>query len=1061
MYTDAPSNENFPSGSPSSQGNTLSVELVDTQGNVRQAVPLNERGVTIGSAPGNVLVIDSPSVARFHVRINWDGQYASILNLATRKPTLFGGGPLQANELRFWQPGEVLQIGDSRLRLQVGASAAQQHSSDAPVTMPLGALPALVNDSHLDIHLDTGYDMVDLTPDQPTVVKLTLTNRGNTPETVTVGLEGPAASWLRTPQAPIQIRPGAQVGHTLQIMVPRKPENRAGEYEVLIRMRSQTNTGLSVSTVGHWTVMPFSEAKLEVRPPILKVRSMNSGIYTVALRNLGNASMPFEVRISDDQQSLEFAPITASGVLEPGAIDERKIEVQPIREPDDKEQTYNVRVQAFANAQTYTDNATFLQRRAFLPPWALPLAISALVLLLVAGAALWTRQARANQNNQTATQVAGITQTIENMRLNDTERTGTAFAASTQTPLAQTIQALNSNGLMGPTGTVLSQMNGTQIAAAAQITVQAAMIRTMQANGANPNGGQFFGGSGGPGDPSSQTAAAAQQTAAAAAAQVAALQTTVAQQGQAAATQGAGGSGGSGTNPSQGTAAAGSAATQGAQSTQSAANNTQGTQAAQQQTSQASSLNTAVAQTATVNTQNTQTSSTQTASAAAATGTAAVLQTAQAATANAQNTAAAATASVVSATQTASAIAAAATAAAAPASIRIIDHPNDVDANERFTVLVQLKDRNGLRSPVNGVDVELQLLEDGTSTDYTPLLNGRKTMPVINGEARFSDLFITKVQQTEGSAPIVNKKYRIRAVAPTLPNQHHDELLEVDPGQAKHIDFLCYLPFNGSFCSGDVSRFQMLDSDLYGFRAVARDDFGNIATSFSGNITLKLYKVGTTKESTYQGSPGLRFQDGLAVKNDLSLPDEFAGDLVVKVEASALQQDAEIPTFLVMPGAAARMERTNPPYSSNGSSNNDGTSTNKRFPVTTTLDPDNYFGVRVLSAKKNLIANQRVCFMSTAVTDGSADVTFKDPADSENVIGTGREGFLTGSSDILDGTFGIAATKPFVANGRMVMVDYYDVYAFFVNDDCPNSIPFGNLGSSERFVIFYLRNETP
>ncbi|GAB4197173.1 MAG: hypothetical protein OHK0022_15270 [Roseiflexaceae bacterium] len=1040
MYTDAPSNENVPSGSSSSQGMGLSVELVDAQGNVRQAVPLNERGVTIGSAPGNVLVIDSPAVARFHVRINWDGQYASILNLATRKPTLFGGGPLQANELRFWQPGEVLQIGDSRLRLQVGASAPsqQQNNTDAPVTMPLGALPAVVNDGHLEIHLDTGYEMIDLTPEQPTMVKLTLINRGSTPETVTVGIDGPGATWLRTPQAPLQIKPGAQVSHALQIVVPRKPENRAGEYEVLIRMRSQNGSGLSVTTTGHWTVLPYSDAKLEVRPPILKVRSMNSGIYTVSLRNQGNASMPFEVRISDDQQSLEFAPITASGVLEPGAIDERKIEVQPIREPDDKEQTYNVRVQAFANGQTYTDNATLLQRRTLVPQWVIPLAISGLVLLLVAGAALWTRQARANQNNQNATQIAAITQTIENMRLTDSERNGTALAASTQTPLAMTIQAINSNGLMGPTATILSQMNGTQIAAAAQITAQAAMIRTVQAAGGNTtNNNNFFGGPGSgasANDPRVATLEAGLATAQAVANQVTGAQTSSAQQSQAGQAQQQAGQ----------TSQAVSQATQGAQSTQSAASNTQGTQAAAQQTSQANAQNTAAAQTAkaegtsaafasqTAIARQTETAAAQQTSVAQQTANAVQQLTAIAQqTANASATTAAMTQQAIQ-TSTASAVAAiqTATAIAQPNSLRITNSNIDKDATETFNVTVQVLDGQGNKANTTNPVISLRLEGlDSAALITAPSLS----LNPSNGEVTFTNLQIKRAGV-----------YRLFAAAPdnsTMPQKESNRItITISPGPASKLTFLCYLYGDQTTCPNPSNSY-LKTVEKWGFVGEVQDTFGN-RVNYDGSASGKYNfdKKPSSNEKPITGD--LDIVDGTLTYAQSDFPNNTGtGKFFISVQVNNAGSISRLtgPLIDLFPGDPDSVVLVSPNTSvspanlrPNGPGNQDRTVT---------------FEVRVRDAKQNDLSSGNVCFITK----------------QDNSIPTGTFRLSNSFRSTVDGASSQinnqAALSPPVSPGNGPNDVEYRLYAVATNECNPATVfSAANFEPSEPYAYFRVIN---
>lgn len=982
------------------------IDLVDPQGNVRRSLLLSERGVTIGSAPGNLLVLEGSSVARSHVRIDWDGQSAAVQNLATRRSTTYEGTPLQANDLRVWQPGDVLQVGDYRLRLRIGGAASESEpgSSASQVTTPLSAITASAADMNgsLDLRLDSGYDLLELTPDQMVAVKLTLNNRGSSPESVLISVDGPAAAWVRTPPTPIQVRPMGSAPVMLPVTVPRKPENRAGEYEVVIRARGQNNPANTSSVIGRWTVLPFMDARLELRPPTMKLRGTNSALYTVALRNLGNVSMPFEMRVSDDQQQLEFAPNISSGVVEPGVTDERKVEVLPLRQPDDKEQTYNVRVQALANGQTYADTSTLIQRRGGIPPWAVWVigALIGLALLLIP--ALFLAYRTNAQNNTNGTRVAAMEATRDS-QLSLRDRTGTAISAGTQTPLAQTQAVFNMGLANGPTATVLSQMNATAIAGAAQLTAQAAMLGTIQAGGGSgaTTNNNFFGDA--PGSPGQSTVGAVLQTVQAASGQVSGAQTSQAVQTM------AGGLAQTSAAQSGQTAAAQTNASAQAQNT--AAANTQGTQSAQ-----TNATNTANAQA----TSAAQTAAAQTASAVAAQTAAA--QTAQAQTAQAQQqreqqtaqaqrdqqqqtqTAAAQMTSVVqtstafaqgtAAVQTSVASTATATVVqgAQPEKLQISAGPDSARANDDFSVTVVVIDRSGKLATSTGnnffVNIELQNLSG------VPLATFTSSSATQNGTVQVSGL----KWQRSGDFVLVA---RSGSLTPSLPKP-----VKITPRSATHFSFTCFITSADSQCpTTPVTPFVVRANQKFGFVAVALDEFENIDTNFSEGSYIKIDYAGVRAAEQQMIIPP--FQKGWLFYNSMDLPDKTVGNSFFFEFGSTDTQKprAFTPVFNAIAGPPVHIYQDDPAPPA-------GSSLVTPFQMYQNPDPKPTFKVKVEDAKHNPVkAGVRVCFETDGDTSNKPDLTFYD---DKNRSSWGRDGIWTYTDNL-----GIATTFKASSNSRL------------------------------------------
>ncbi|HQR30573.1 MAG TPA: sigma 54-interacting transcriptional regulator, partial [Anaeromyxobacteraceae bacterium] len=82
-------------------------------------VPLTDAGVTVGSLPGNDVVLDDPFVSGRHLRIDRPSGRWEVTDLGSTNGTLLGGVRVYRCEL---PPGLPLTVGDSELVLEPGAA---------------------------------------------------------------------------------------------------------------------------------------------------------------------------------------------------------------------------------------------------------------------------------------------------------------------------------------------------------------------------------------------------------------------------------------------------------------------------------------------------------------------------------------------------------------------------------------------------------------------------------------------------------------------------------------------------------------------------------------------------------------------------------------------------------------------------------------------------------------------------------------------------------------------------------------------------------------------------
>ena len=87
---------------------------------VKRKMPLTSRGLSIGRAPDNNLVIDYPTTSRYHAEIRFEGNSYYIVDLGSGNGTYLDNRPLTPHQPVLWQPGMPVRIEEVVLQLAFG-----------------------------------------------------------------------------------------------------------------------------------------------------------------------------------------------------------------------------------------------------------------------------------------------------------------------------------------------------------------------------------------------------------------------------------------------------------------------------------------------------------------------------------------------------------------------------------------------------------------------------------------------------------------------------------------------------------------------------------------------------------------------------------------------------------------------------------------------------------------------------------------------------------------------------------------------------------------------------
>ncbi|HEX9373010.1 MAG TPA: FHA domain-containing protein, partial [Roseiflexaceae bacterium] len=387
------------------------VQAIDPQGRIVRVVDLPRTGLTVGRAADSDLALEHEQVSRQHLRIDWDGRQVTATDLGSSNRTLLGGRPLTPHVATPWDWRETARVGPFTLKLapqpgsaaQRAAPAATAGAADPLLTNLLGAavqaVPATQAIGAGRIGVQLGQAQLAITPGQPAVVYVTLTNQGATADELAISVEGVPGAWVIGPDQPVQVAPGGRATAAITVNVPRAPESLAGDYPVIVRARSAASQAESGTARGRWTVLPFAASSLALSPR--RAEGRDAASYQVTVRNEGNATAAYLLGAEDEQQALDYAFAQDQLTLDPGQAAAVALTVYGPRRLIGSPQTRQFTVRADTAGEPAQAVAQFVQQ-PLIPIWAAALALA----LVLALALLF-----ASRNRAPAPPIAGGTTT--------------------------------------------------------------------------------------------------------------------------------------------------------------------------------------------------------------------------------------------------------------------------------------------------------------------------------------------------------------------------------------------------------------------------------------------------------------------------------------------------------------------------------------------------------------------------------------------------------------------------------------------------------------------------
>jgi len=348
--------------------------VLDQRGAVLRRGFVQSSGATFGSAPDNLVVLESADVSPHHARVDWDGHRITLTDLGSKTSTFLDEHRLLPQVPQEWQGTQQARIGS--FWLIVEQSSPDVETKDV-----------------IDIMVDKGCRTMTLVPGKAAECRITLANHRTMVDHVSVSVAGIPSEWVQGTGTEIALNPYDKQDVALSIQVPKASSSIAGEYNVTIRANSVANPDQPGEAKVRWTVAPFDSASLGVMPA--KVSGNKRVKYSVSLRNQGNRPVAYKLSAADDERELSFLFRTESQnqetsprlELKPGAQTTTRLSAEAPKSHwfgKARQRPFRILSTPEEQADPQIHEAMFLQT-AVIPTWVLivaPLAIVALLLIV-------------------------------------------------------------------------------------------------------------------------------------------------------------------------------------------------------------------------------------------------------------------------------------------------------------------------------------------------------------------------------------------------------------------------------------------------------------------------------------------------------------------------------------------------------------------------------------------------------------------------------------------------------------------------------------------------------
>lgn len=265
--------------------------------------------ITIGSMPGNDLVLPGDGVADKHARLERrsDGSWI-IVDMGSRRGTYLDQSRLLTDVPQVWPSDLEVQIGPYNLKLGYFSEAAGSPSNYVPPK------PAPLSMTPRSLQMRSLVSSVQTAAGQPVNLVVELDNQLAETAVIQLHTAGIPDEWVTVETGEIVLLPKHKAQVPLVIQPPRNHTALAGHHTVDITAATTDIAGEKVSVAVSLLIAPFKQAFVSLVPPTLR----HGQAGTVQITNSGNISDKVAVKAMDANELLLFSLPQPEVELNPG-----------------------------------------------------------------------------------------------------------------------------------------------------------------------------------------------------------------------------------------------------------------------------------------------------------------------------------------------------------------------------------------------------------------------------------------------------------------------------------------------------------------------------------------------------------------------------------------------------------------------------------------------------------------------------------------------------------------------------------------------------------------------
>lgn len=252
----------------------------------------------LGRGEGCTIVVDDLSIARRHARVSVEAGRLFLEDLGSATGTFIGEERIPPHTPSLVEPWHEIRFGS--LSAFFKPPAAIHSEPSAPLTERPDEDTGAPRELAPSIWASLSLPPVPIDPgSSPAIGTLTVQNRGNVVDELTIEVLGVPREWVRLSADKVVLVPDGQAEVTVVVQPPRRPDSTAGEHDLSLVVTSVENARQVLST-SRITLVQFDETTVALHP----IRSRRD--FRLDLENRGNAAATYSLTGNDDEEAFSY-----------------------------------------------------------------------------------------------------------------------------------------------------------------------------------------------------------------------------------------------------------------------------------------------------------------------------------------------------------------------------------------------------------------------------------------------------------------------------------------------------------------------------------------------------------------------------------------------------------------------------------------------------------------------------------------------------------------------------------------------------------------------------------